>query len=146
MNHPFWNRWRSSSKHSNINTQLIGEQTEKIAANYLTAKGLVFINKNFQCKLGEIDLIMREGQHLVFVEVRYRKSQQFGGAAASISQKKQQRCLRTAEYYLQKNSQWMNFPCRFDVILLSQKTNSHTQFNDENDILHIDWIKNAFNQ
>lgn len=109
-----------------------GALAEQIAATFLQHQGLILIEKNFRSKYGEIDLIMRDGNALVFVEVRLRASQKFGGAAASISKSKQQKLSNTAEFYLQQHNQ-PDFSCRFDVILM--------QAADAN---AVEWIKNAF--
>jgi putative endonuclease len=86
------------------------------------------LERNFCCRLGEIDLIMQEGQTLVFVEVRLRRSQQFGGAAASITHHKQQKLLKAAQIYLQKLKTLP--PCRFDVVVTDGD--------------NMEWIKDAF--
>lgn len=111
-----------------------GAKAEEIAATFLQQKGLILIEKNFRSKFGEIDLIMREAETLVFVEVRLRSSQKFGGAAASISTSKQQKLHNTAEYYLQQHgATYANYGCRFDAILMQTA-----------DINAVEWIKNAF--
>jgi putative endonuclease len=95
---------------------LRGAAAEQTAAEYLTRHGLVLVERNFRCRLGEIDLIMRDGQTLVFVEVRQRASRQFGGAAASIDSRKQQKLIAAAQVYLAKLGKTP--PCRFDALLL----------------------------
>lgn len=107
-----------------------GHAAEQLAAIFLQQKGLILVEKNFRCKYGEIDLIMRDGKTLVFVEVRLRSNSNFGGAAMSITQSKQQKLTRTAEHYLQLHG---NSACRFDAILM-QTT----------DINAVEWIENAF--
>jgi putative endonuclease len=92
-----------------------GQAAEALAATFLQQKGMTLVAKNFSCKYGEIDLIMRDATSLVFVEVRLRSNADFGGAAMSINQSKQQKLARTAEYYLQN---YGNCACRFDVILM----------------------------
>jgi putative endonuclease len=104
----------------------VGRDAEARAQRFLQQQGLKLIEKNFRCRVGEIDLIMRDEQMLVFVEVRFRKDQRFGGAAASVGRIKQQRLWRSASTYL------MRFPrapaCRFDLVAI------------EGNDLH--WIKN----
>lgn len=107
-----------------------GSLAEHTAATFLQQQGLILIEKNFRCQFGEIDLVMRDGETLVFVEVRLRANQNFGGAAYSINQNKQQKLSRTAEQYLQLHG---DCNCRFDAILM-QAT----------DINAVEWIKNAF--
>lgn len=107
-----------------------GNAAEQLAATFLQQKGLTLVEKNFRCAHGEIDLIMRDGKTLVFIEVRLRSNGSFGGAALSINQSKQQKLTRTAERYLQIHG---NAACRFDAILMQT--------------IHInavEWIQNAF--
>lgn len=113
-----------------------GDHKERLAEAYLSAKGLDLIERNFLCKSGEIDLIMKDAskqnqEYLVFIEVRYRENQEFGGALASITAGKQKKLRRAAEYYLLQH--FGNTPpaCRFDVVGIE----------GQNEIM---WIKNAF--
>jgi putative endonuclease len=108
---------------------LRGDKSEQLAYQYLLKQGLHVVDKNFRCKHGELDLIMRDQQTLVFVEVRFRQSNKYGGALESITQKKQSRIIATTQYYLLINK--INSPVRFDVITMSNDTD-------------INWIKNAF--
>lgn len=107
---------------------LRGAVAEQTAADYLIGQGLVLVERNFRCRLGEIDLIMKDGDILVFIEVRQRASQQFGGAIASIDSRKQQKLIATAQLYLARLSQTP--PCRFDAVLLQGET--------------LRWIRDAF--
>lgn len=108
-----------------------GDEKERLAEEYLSAKGLVLIERNFNCKMGEIDLIMQDGKHLVFIEVRYRENKEFGGALASITPSKQKKFHRSAEYYLLKH--FKNNPpfCRIDAVGIEGDN-------------EIEWVKNAF--
>ena len=108
----------------------LGVISEKIAADFLTQQGLLLIAQNYSCKYGEIDLIMRDGKTTVFVEVRLRSNNTYGGAASSITKTKQLKLSRTAEHYLQQHG---NLACRFDAILMSKA-----------EAASIQWIKNAF--
>lgn len=105
-----------------------GPQAEQAAALYLIQRGLQLVGKNYRCRFGEIDLIMRSGTTLVFVEVRSRRSRAFGGAAASIDVHKQQKLIAAAQHYLAQLGKMP--PCRFDALL----------FNGGD----IEWIQNAF--
>ncbi len=109
-----------------------GQDAEHYAASFLQQHNLILLDQNFRCRFGEIDLIMQDKQTLVFVEVRMRSSESFGGAAASISPGKQKKLLSTARYYLAKLS--YEPACRFDAVLISGADH------------HIDWIKNAFGE
>lgn len=102
-----------------------------LACDYLKQNGLTLIEQNFHGRQGEIDIIMQHLDTLVFVEVRYRKNHDFGGAVASITLQKQHRIRQTALYYMQKQGRELN--ARFDVIAMTG-TNE----------IHIDWIQNAF--
>ena len=112
---------------------LKGSEAEQIAAAYLQQQGLVLVARNYRCRFGEIDLIMTEGDTLVFVEVRMRAGDAFGGAAASITTAKQAKLLIVARHYL---SGLRREPaCRFDSVLI---TGAHRTT--------IEWIRNAFGE
>jgi len=110
-----------------------GEDAEKYAASYLQKQQLTLLQQNYHCRFGEIDLIMRDDESLVFVEVRMRTSEAFGGAAASITASKQAKLLRTARHYIAELN--TEPACRFDVVLLTGS-----------DGKKIEWIKNAFGE
>ncbi|MFC7413352.1 YraN family protein [Larsenimonas suaedae] len=107
-----------------------GRHMEALAARWLTERGLVQVASNVTFKGGELDLIMRDGETLVFVEVRHRASNQHGSALESITHAKQRRLIRAASLYLQSHPAAR---CRFDVVAI-----------DGADAEHIHWIKNAF--
>lgn len=109
-----------------------GKATEKLACDYLKKNGLSLIEKNFHSRYGEIDLIMQHRETLVFIEVRYRKNDNFGGAKASITLDKQKKIYKTALLYMQKKGR--EFNSRFDVVAI-------TGINKQ---LEIEWIQNAF--
>ena len=108
-----------------------GDDKERLAEAHLVEKGFTLIERNFLCKGGEIDLIMKDQEYLVFIEVRYRENNEFGGALGSITAGKQRKLRRAAEFYLLQ--QFSNTPplCRFDVIGIERQ--------DE-----LEWVKNAF--
>src|SRR5438132_2871194 len=96
--------------------QIRGQAGEDDALAYLARQGLTLVERNFRCKGGEIDLIMRHGDTLVFVEVRKRADMRFGGAAASIGRAKQRRLMLAAQVYLLR---YRSPPaCRFDVFAI----------------------------
>lgn len=97
-----------------------GDAAEQQALEYLQQAGLTLVQKNFLCRGGEIDLVMRDGNTLVFVEVRARASMQFGGALASITAAKQRKWLHAAQVFLQTLQR--QSPCRFDVIAIEAGT------------------------
>ncbi|MEH6456090.1 MAG: YraN family protein [Cocleimonas sp.] len=114
-----------------------GDKAEALACSYLQKHSLILLEKNFATRAGEVDLIMRDKndtETLIFVEVRYRKNQDFGGAAASVTSKKQQRIIKAALAYQQQNAPQSSM--RFDVVAV-EGDNSDKDMN-------IDWIKSAF--
>jgi putative endonuclease len=117
-----------------MTTQLLGDTSETLAAEYLQQHGLQFIERNFRSRYGEIDLIMHTTSHLVFVEVRYRKLQSFGHPIETVTYHKQQKLLRTAHYYLQTHPVYQNIDYRFDIIGITFSLESP----------HIEWIQDAF--
>lgn len=110
--------------------QRIGAAAEELAARHLLTHGLRILERNFRVRGGEIDLIAQDGKSLVFVEVRLRSRADFGGAAASITTRKQQRIILAARHYLQAHGEQ---PCRFDCVLL-----------DALDAKAVEWLKGAF--
>lgn len=110
---------------------LRGAAMEDRAESFLCAQGLVKKDRNYRCKLGEIDLIMLHQDTLVFVEVRLRSHRQFANAAESVTASKQRKIIKTAHYYLQQHQLTDKINCRFDVVA----------FSDTN---HPEWIKDAF--
>lgn len=121
----------------------IGKTTELIAVNYLKKHGLRIIHTNYRCKMGEIDIIAKDAAMIVFVEVRYRRSTQFGSALESLTPQKLHRLQLTASYFLTYNPWTKLFFSRFDVITISPK-NSDRIANICTDSVDINWIKNAF--
>ena len=111
--------------------QSTGSQAEQRAALFLHQQGLVIRAKNYRCKAGEIDLIMQQGDTLVFIEVRLRSHRQFANAAESVTFSKQRKIIKTAQFYLQHHQLTDKINCRFDVIAFGDNTAP-------------EWIKNAF--
>lgn len=107
--------------------QIEGDAAEDKALHYLQQHGLTLMQRNFRCKGGEIDLIMQEAAVLVFVEVRKRADTRRGGAAASVTARKQARLIIAAQVFLQRYR--MPPACRFDVIAIDGNA--------------IEWLKNA---
>lgn len=101
--------------------QRIGQRAEDVAAEFLRARGLVIIERNFRRRLGELDIVARDGDVLVIAEVRTRASDWFGGAAASVDGRKQQRLVRAAAQLIQQHRDFSHLRVRFDVISVSQK-------------------------
>jgi len=122
------------------NRREAGAQWEKIAESFLLGHGLKLLQRNFSSRFGEIDLIMEDQGTIVFVEVKYRKSNSHGSGADAVTFHKQGRISRTAAWYLAKNPQRAEQICRFDVLSInSQKMDQGPEKNQ-----HINWIKSAF--
>ena len=113
--------------------QVAGNAAEDLAVTHLERAGLRILTRNYRVRGGEIDCIALDGNTLVFVEVRLRRNARFGGAAASIDTRKQQRIIHAARCYLMRHSQQAERPCRFDCVLL-----------DRLDTHQPEWIKDAF--
>lgn len=115
-------------------SRLIGDQAEQLACQYLHERGLKTLVRNFHCSRGELDVIMEDGETIVFVEVRYRRNSHFGDGAESVTKTKQGKLISSALYYLQQHPEFNDRPSRFDVVAI-------TNLQQQSD---IDWIKNAF--
>ena len=113
-------------------TQETGQLAEQRALDYLINHGLKCVMRNYSCRVGEIDLIMRDGAYLVFIEVRARSSMNFGGGIASITYAKRQKIIKTTAHYMIKHKVYDSFPIRFDVLSIDGKSRV------------ITWIKDAF--
>ena len=111
-----------------------GKDAETGALNYLKSRGLRLVESNYRCRAGEIDLVMFQGADLVFIEVRYRRDQRFGGALQSIGPRKITRIKRTAESWLLANPECDFDGCRFDVVAVTGIGPS----------LEYQWVRDAF--
>lgn len=125
---------QNNSKTKNL-PHSIGKQTEQLACIYLQKQGLKLALKNYCCPRGEIDLIMRDQESLVFVEVRYRKNINFGTPVESIGSRKLKRIRTAINHYMMTNNLGY-LPCRIDVIGL------HGNIEHPN----IQWIKNVITE
>ena len=115
-------------------SQSIGFDAEEKARHYLTEQGLTWVKSNYSCRMGEIDLIMRDHDYLVFIEVRARSRNTFGNAMESVTPSKQRKLHKTAAYYLQTFKLHETYPCRFDIVSFDGVPPE------------ISWLKNAFEQ
>ena len=114
----------------------LGTEAELWAQTFLEQQGLKTVTQNFRTPQGEIDLIMRDKNILVFVEVRLRSNSSHGGAKDSINYVKQQRLTKAARSYLQAEDLWDRIQCRFDALCLDKNPN--------NNQYQVEWIRNAF--
>ncbi|MGH8209387.1 MAG: YraN family protein [Steroidobacteraceae bacterium] len=115
--------------------QRVGQAAEDIAAAFLQTKGLEVLERNFRRRLGELDVVARDRDTLVIAEVRTRATGLYGGAAASVDRRKQQRLIRAACQLLQQRKDLAHLRVRFDVIAVSDVDGKSPQ---------IDWIQHAF--
>ena len=109
-----------------------GEPAENLAAAFLERRGLTILERNYRCRFGEIDIVARRGALLVFVEVRARRSEAFGGAAGSITAAKRRRLVATARHYLATRR--VDRACRFDVVLVRGAEQ------------RVEWLTDAFGE
>jgi putative endonuclease len=115
--------------------QLIGQAAENIAADFFRAQGLDILERNYLRRMGELDIVARDRDVLVIAEVRTRSSDRYGGAAASVDSRKQQRLIRTASQLLQQRKDLSQLRVRFDVVVVSEM---------EAGCGRVEWIRHAF--
>jgi len=128
-----------------LKKQNSGAQSETIALKYLSKQGLKLKKRNFSCKMGEIDLIMHDKEVLVFIEVKMRSTQEYGGALSAVTYKKQQRIKKASLFYLK---QYGTEPpkCRFDVVAIDgNQTKKAQKFKYNKKTYALTWVKQAFN-
>src|SRR5512138_1788338 len=112
-----------------------GERWEDVAARYLERHGLAILMRNYRCKLGELDLVCRDADSLVIVEVRARARTSFTAALESIGPRKRRRIVQATRHLLLRRSVWSRQPVRFDVVAIDGIDTASPE---------IAWIKNAF--
>ena len=113
---------------------LIGKWGETRAAEYLNELGYQILETNFRCNIGEIDIIAQDGETLVFVEVKTRRSDSFGAAAEAVNYHKQKKIAHVAMYYMMRHN-LDKIECRFDVITVKKSQDNR---------IEIELFKNAF--
>jgi putative endonuclease len=107
-----------------------GTLAENSAAAYLESQGFEIVSRNFLRRVGELDVVARDGELLIVAEVRTRASERFGGAAASVSRGKQRRIAATTALFLQRHPEFRRCRVRFDVIVVRDG--------------RVEWLKHAF--
>ncbi len=110
-----------------------GASYEALAARHLESNGLNLLARNVRSRGGELDLVAEQGRTLVFVEVRFRACDQFGGACASVDRYKQRRLVRAAQQFLARNPTLAQRPCRFDLVAI-----------DGAEPPKLEWLRDAF--
>ncbi len=114
----------------------IGEHLETVALHFLQRQGLTLLTRNFHCKVGEIDLVMRQQNTLVFVEVRYRRSARYGHPVETVDARKQRKLIRTAHVFLMRHVSLQEMSCRFDIVGIMPS--------EEPGRFALQWLDNAF--
>lgn len=115
-----------------LDRQGVGQRGERLAEAHLTARGMTTLARNYRTRGGEVDLVMRDGESLVFVEVRVRRHHDYGGALGSVDSPKQRRLAHAAAQYLVAATTGDPPPCRFDVIAIDPGSDA------------VEWVTNAF--
>ena len=101
-----------------INKRAVGTAYEKLAGEYLIKQGYEVLEYNFRCRMGEIDLVAKDGEYLVFVEVKYRSSSRTGSPLEAVDARKQRIISKVASYYCLTHRHGEGQPCRFDVVAI----------------------------
>jgi putative endonuclease len=115
--------------------QVLGARAEQLALEYLQARGLTIVERNYRRRLGEIDLVALDHGVLVIAEVRTRSTDAFGGAAASVDGRKQRRIIRAAAQLLQRHRDYAALPVRFDVLIVTAIATPAPE---------VQWLRHAF--
>lgn len=118
----------------NNSNRKTGYDYEALAEHYLKSQGLKLLSRNFYARFSEIDLVMLDHNELVFIEVKYRRTTDFGSGAEFVTRSKQLKLIRAASYYLLRHPQYSGLPARFDVVA----------FTGTGSRLHPEWIQCAF--
>nr|WP_308626207.1 YraN family protein [uncultured Eisenbergiella sp.] len=113
-----------------MNKREIGESYEEAACLYLRKKGIRITERNFRCRQGEVDLIGRDGDYLVFFEVKFRKNKTLGYPEEAVGYAKQKKICKVADYYLYQKRLGESIPVRFDVVAICGES--------------VNWYQNAF--
>ena len=113
-----------------MNNRKQGNEFEKLAANYLKEKGMQIIKLNFYCKMGEVDILAKDENYLVFVEVKYRKTSAKGSGFEAVNYNKMRKISRVADYYMYSHHLSGDTNVRFDVVVIEEG--------------HLEHLKNAF--
>ncbi|WP_437883467.1 YraN family protein [Pseudomonas sp. LRF_L74] len=119
-----------------VNKRDSGRAVEARAAAHLQSQGLRLLAQNWSCRGGELDLVMLDGDTVVFVEVRHRSHAAWGGALESVDARKQQRIIHAAQSFLLKEKRWTKHPCRFDVVTSGAGSDGKAG--------ELNWLRNAF--
>lgn len=127
----------SSLRRSASATVKLGAEAEQAAADFLISQGLTIVARNAASRRGEIDIVARDGDVLVFAEVRLRANRRFGSGADSVDVRKQQRLIKAANHYLVRHHGAQPPPCRFDVLSLAPAPEQSPPY-------RVEWVQDAF--
>ena len=117
-----------------MNKRKVGSWYETLACEYLKESGAIILNRNFRARNGEIDIIAKDGNYTCFIEVKYRKDEEYGGPEAAVNMSKQRQICRVSGYYLLKKGFSSDIAIRYDVVAISGNEGTYK----------IKWHKNAF--
>ena len=125
---------------------LLGQWAEQTALLFLQSQQYQYVNKNYHSRFGEIDLIVKRDNELVFVEVKARSAGSYAEACEVISYSQQRKIIKTAQFFLQRYPNYYNFDCRFDVICFDFPQKLAKTVQPDFSKLQYDqqWIKHAF--
>lgn len=107
--------------------QTSGKKAEELAKAYLKQKGFLILEQNYRCRRGEVDLIGRDGPYLVFVEVKARRSKNYGYPAEAVDRRKQMKICQVCDYYCYRQGIFSDCPIRFDVIEILRNKIRHIE-------------------
>ncbi|SDH40685.1 putative endonuclease [Pseudobutyrivibrio sp. 49] len=108
-----------------MNNRRQGNDFEGLAADYLKRNGMWLLEQNYYCKMGEIDIVAKDGEYLVFVEVKYRKNKRAGSAAEAVNFNKMRKISRCADVYMMQHRVSGNTSVRFDVVAIEEGHLTH---------------------
>jgi putative endonuclease len=115
-----------------IDRQQLGRDAEQRASDFLQAAGLQIVTRNYRCRMGELDIVAQSGGTLIIAEVRCRSRNDYGGAAASVTARKQQRIVRASRHLLARQPALARLPVRFDVLVVPPNDGA------------VEWLRAAF--
>lgn len=104
-----------------MNKRVVGNAKETIAINYLTKNGFQIIERNYYTRVGEIDIIAKDGEYLTFIEVKYRWNEAYGFPADAVHKQKQKKIVQCARYYMLTHGYTEDTPSRFDVVVFCRE-------------------------
>jgi len=117
-----------------VAAMITGQLAENLSCEFLQQQGLDILERNYRCKVGELDIIAKHHDSIVFAEVRFRKNIAFGNPLETVTLSKQKKLIKAALHYLQRHKNLAKKPCRFDVISVTIQQNEY----------QFEWVQHAF--